>query len=76
MGDMLLQTGKKHTQNSIYLQGEKCALHPDGNHTTADRKKLRQLQLNPSGKMGGRGRGLNKSKGGGKGRDKGRHSSN
>ncbi len=45
-----LQTGRKHTQNSTNIQGDKCALHPDGNHTTADCKKLRHLQLNPSGK--------------------------
>jgi hypothetical protein len=37
---------------ATHLQGEKCALHPDGNHTTADCKKLRQLQLNPSGRIG------------------------
>ena len=67
-----LQTGKKHTQNSTHIQGDKCALHPDSNHTTADYKKLRHLQLNPSGKMGGRGRGMTKGKGDGKGRDKGR----
>ncbi len=45
--------------------------YPDGNHTAAECKKLRQLQFNPSGRMGGRGRGTNKSKGR-KGREKGK----
>ena len=62
-----LQTGKKLTQNSLSAHTTKCALHPDGNHTTADCKKLRQIQLqtNTSG-----GRGSNKGKGKGKGKSK------
>jgi hypothetical protein len=49
-----LQTGKKLSQNSVNSHITKCALHPDGNHTTADCKKLRQLQLNPTQDKGGR----------------------
>jgi hypothetical protein len=51
-----LQTGKKLSQNSVNSHTTKCALHPEGNHTTADCKKLRQLQLNPPQDKGGRGR--------------------
>jgi hypothetical protein len=51
-----LQTGKKLSQNSVNSHTTKCALHPDGNHTTADCKKLRQLQLNPTQDKGGRGK--------------------
>ncbi len=72
---LTLQTGKKHTQNNTYLQGGKCALHPDGNHSTADCKKLRNLQLHPFGNKGGRGRGMYKDRGG-KGREKGKPSPN
>jgi hypothetical protein len=36
-----LQTTKKLSQNSVNSTNTKCALHPDGNHTTADCKKLR-----------------------------------
>jgi len=68
-----LQTGnslKKHTQNNTNYRNDKCALHPEGNHTTAECKKLRQLQVNPSGGKGGRGRGMNKGKGTGRAKGK------
>ena len=60
-----LQTGKKLTQNSLSAHTTKCALHPDGNHTTADCKKLRQIQLQTSTTGG---RGSNRGKGKGKGK--------
>jgi hypothetical protein len=50
-----LQTGnslKKHTQNNTTIRSDKCALHPDGSDTTAECKKLHQLQINPSGGTG------------------------